>query len=307
MRTFDASEIERLLGWDAAYASQELAFRNLADGIADQPARLILPSQAEGEATGFCYAARLGPGHGMVCKFGGVAEHNPAAGLPAVHALVAALDAHTGAPTALLDGEALTVRRTAAASLLAARHLAPKAARLGIIGAGVQARGHLEALRSRYDFRWVVGWSRRPQRCAELGEGVLVAPSAEDVAKNCDLIILATTSKEPVLRGSWITAGTTVISVGSFSADRCEVDDELVDRANLLVVDHPPIALEHAGPLVRAVADGRRRPANLVALGDVVAGRHPGRSHTDQIVYYNSVGVGVQDAAAAWAVIEAAR
>ncbi|HKT02618.1 MAG TPA: hypothetical protein VJT31_24070, partial [Rugosimonospora sp.] len=114
VRVIDGDEVRRRLDLDAAYRSQVEAFRCLGTGEADLPDRLILDGTG-GDAVSFCYAARLRPGTGAVCKFGAVAGGNAARGLPSVHAVVLALHPTTGEPVALVDGEALTDLRTSAA------------------------------------------------------------------------------------------------------------------------------------------------------------------------------------------------
>lgn len=312
MLVLGAADIEALLDLDAARASQRRAFECLALGLAQQPKRLLLEAPA-GMALGFSYAARVEPGTGVVCKVGGVAEHNAADGLPSVSALVVALDPVTGVPAAILDGTAVTTLRTAAASAVAVERLAPGPARtLAIIGSGVQAHAHARALCRVRRFASVRLWSPNPgsrdsavrRLGAELSAAAYAADSAEDAAAGADVVVACTTSSEPVLRAGWIADGALVVSIGSFAPDRCEVDRDLVRRAAMVVVDHAEIALEQAGPIVAAVAAGELEREALVTLGDVVTGtaRRP-----DGLVFFNSVGLGVQDAAAAWAVVAAAR
>jgi ornithine cyclodeaminase len=121
------------------------------------------------------------------------------------------------------------------------------------------------------------------------------------------MVAACTLSSTPVVRGAWLAPGCTVVSVGSFEPTRSEVDTEVVRRAAAVVVDDLETAAEHAGPIVDALRDGVLTRADLIPLGGVLTGRHPARTHPDDIVFYNSVGLGIQDAAAAWAVIEAAR
>lgn len=121
------------------------------------------------------------------------------------------------------------------------------------------------------------------------------------------LVAACTLSTTPVVRGAWLTPGCTVISVGSFEPTRSEVDADAVRRAAAVVVDDPGTAAEHAGPVVDALRDRLLAREDLIGLGDVLTGARTARTGPDDIVFYNSVGLGVQDAAAAWAVVHAAR
>lgn len=312
-RYYDAEEISRRLDLDTTYRSQIEAFRCLGTGEAELAERLILAGGGPSDdALAFCYVARLRPGTPPVCKFGAVAAGNKARGLPTVHAVVVALDAHTGEPTALFDGEAITTLRTPAATAVALDHLAPPTARtLAVIGCGVQGRAHLRALAHARDLAEIRLFDHTPgnavaaARAAEtLGVRTRITDSARDAVAAADLVVTCTSSAEPVLSYDWLAPGATVVSIGSFAPDRLEVDATLVARAATVAVDHAPTALRQAGPVVAAVAAGYVAPADLIQLGDVVA--HGRRVRTDprEVVYYNSVGLGVQDAAAVSAILE---
>jgi ornithine cyclodeaminase len=306
VRFIDAAEVRRRLDLDAAYRSQVEAFRCLGEGTADLPDRLILDGTG-GDAVNFCYAARLRPGTGAVCKFGAVAAGNAARGLPSVHALVLALHPVTGEPVAIVDGEALTERRTAAATALAVDLLArPDAETLAVVGCGLQGRAHVRALARRRPYQkiWLVDHTpaHAADAAADLADlPVAVAPSPVPA----DVIVLCTTSSVPVLPDAALRPGATVVSIGSFERGRREVAPSFVTGVDRVVVDHRPSALRQAGPIVAAVANGSLDPSSIVDLGSLVARGVPGRDRPEETVYYNSVGVGVQDAAAVWALLDA--
>jgi ornithine cyclodeaminase/alanine dehydrogenase-like protein (mu-crystallin family) len=310
VRLIDADEVRRRLDLDTAYRSQVEAFRCLGTGVADLPERLILDGTG-GDAVTFCYAARLRPGTGAVCKFGAVAAGNAARGLPSVHALVLALHPTTGEPVALLDGEAITERRTAAASALAVDRLAAAdASTLAVVGCGLQGRAHARALARRRAYRRIWLADHTPAHAAAAAADlsdlpVAVAPSIDAAAADADILILCTTSSTPVLSAASPRPGTTVLSIGSFERGRHEVAPSFVAGADRVVVDHLPSALRQAGPIVAAAADGTLDPESIVDLGAVVAGDLSVRRSPGESVFYNSVGVGVQDAAAVWAVLHA--
>jgi ornithine cyclodeaminase len=307
--------VTELLDTDAAIASQRAAFTALGDGTAELPGKIMHPSRFD-DSVVFAYLARLSADTGAVAKFGSVNPANTAAGLPTVHAVINALDPVTGQLAAVMDGTAVTTLRTAAASAVALDALATAdSAELGLLGSGTQALAHARAVARVRDLRSVRVWSPNPARRAraarrlatELGVATKAVDTAEEAVAGLPMLAACTLSSTPVVRGVWLAPGCTVVSVGSFEPTRSEVDTEVVRRAAAVVVDDPETAAEHAGPIVDALRDGVLTRADLIPLGGVLTGRHPARTHPDDIVFYNSVGLGIQDAAAAWAVIEAAR
>lgn len=309
-----AADVTELLTVDLAIESQRKAFRNLASGDGILAERLLM-SGAE-ESVSFCYAARLDAGSGAVCKFGSVNPGNDARGLPNISALVTVLDELTGLPVAIMDGTSVTTIRTSAASAVAVEALArPGSTRLAVIGSGVQAAAHVRAIARVLELTEVAIWSPDRSRCEGLvrilnGEfdfTVVAAESAATAVSDADVIATCTSSSAPVLENSWVKDGATVVSVGSFAPDRFEIPQDLVARAAAVVIDHTGTAVEHAGPIVQALAEGTLETADLIELGDILIGRKVARTSADQVIYYNSVGVGIQDAAAAQAVLTAAQ
>ncbi|MFI1480233.1 ornithine cyclodeaminase family protein [Streptomyces sp. NPDC020747] len=308
-------QVAALLDTDTAIRSQRAAFTALGDGTAELPGKIMHPSGFD-DSVVFAYLARLSAGTGAVAKIGSVNPGNAAAGLPTIHAVINALDPVTGQLVAVMDGTAVTTLRTAAASAVAFDALAtPDSAELGLIGSGTQALAHARSVARVRDLRAVRIWSPSPERraraarllAAELGIPVKAVDSAEEAVAGLPMVAACTLSSTPVVRGEWLAPGCTVVSVGSFEPSRSEVDTEVVRRAAAVVVDDPETAAEHAGPVVEALRSGTLAPDDLIPLGGVLTGRREGRTTGRDIVYYNSVGIGIQDAAAAWAVIDAAR
>lgn len=309
-----AADVQRLLDVDLAIESQRRAFEELGRGRALLPARLLV--EGGHDSVAFCYAARLSPDSGAVCKFGSVNPANADRALPTISALITVLDPDDGRPAAIMDGTAVTTLRTAAASAVAAEALAnPESRRIAVLGAGVQAEAHVRAFSRVLGLESVRVWSRTAARREELARAldqdydfrVSATATAEEAVRDADIVVACTTSADPVLETAWLQPGATVISIGSFAPDRCEVPQELLTRAAAVVVDDIDAATEHAGPIVQGLAAGLLARDALVSLGEVVAGLVPGRTNSSEIVYYNSVGIGVQDAAAAAAVVAAAR
>ncbi|MCO1580545.1 hypothetical protein M8C13_32800 [Crossiella sp. SN42] len=171
----------------------------------------------------------------------------------------------------------------------------------------MQGRWHVRALARVRNLRRIRMWSPNRERCAhtagqlteELGVEVVPVPDPVAAVGDADLVIAGTLSHTPVVPTAEVAAGATVVSVGSFAPDRHEVDQALLDRADRVVVDHVPTATGHAGPIMRAVAEGVLTEGDLTSLGEVLCGTRPGRRAPSDLVVYHSVGLGVQDAAAA--------
>ncbi|WP_336109959.1 ornithine cyclodeaminase family protein [Streptomyces sp. PTD9-10] len=310
-----AAEVTRLVGADAAIASQRAAFTALGTGEADTPGKIMQPSRFD-DSVVFAYVSRLSKDTGAVAKFGSVNPGNAAAGLPTVHAVVTALDPGTGRLAAVLDGTAVTTLRTAAGSAVAVDALAvPGRTELALLGSGTQAHAHARMIARVREVTAVRLWSPTPGRrtaaadtlAAGLGVPVRAVDSAEEAVTGAGVVAACTLSRTPVVRGAWLAPGCTVVSVGSFEPTRHEVDTDVVRRAAAVVVDDAGTAAGHAGPVVDALRDGLLSPDALIPLGEVLTGRRGARTAPQDIVYYNSTGLGIQDAAAAWAVIRAAK
>jgi ornithine cyclodeaminase/alanine dehydrogenase-like protein (mu-crystallin family) len=306
-----AADVAEVFDLDTALASQREAFGRLGRGEADQPARLMLPDPRDGSFA-FCYAARLAPDSGAVSKFGSVNPANAAVGLPTVSATVLVLDPDDGHLVAVIEGTTLTALRTSAASALAATLLArPGAATAAVLGPGVQGRGHVRALAHALPLQDVRLWGRdrqAVQRAAaeldgEVRPRLVVAATVDEAVAGADIVACCTASPSPLVEAEQLGRGATVISIGSITPERSEVGLGVLAGARPVVVDHRPAGLEHAGPVLQALAAGLLGETDLVELGEVVAGRHPGRQDPDDLVFYNSLGLGVQDAAAAWAIV----
>ncbi|MGW4384123.1 ornithine cyclodeaminase family protein [Kitasatospora sp. NPDC004531] len=307
-------QVARILDEDLAIASQRRAFLALDDGTGEQPAKIMHAARCD-DSVSFAYLARLSADSGVAAKIGNVNPGNAALGLPTVSAVINLFDPRTGRLVAVLDGTVITTRRTAAASAVAVDALSPPdAADLAVLGSGEQALAHARAIARIRPLRTIRLWSPTPahrERAAttltdELALPVEAADTPERAVTGAALVAACTLSAEPVVHGARLADGCTVVSVGSFEPGRREVDDRVLDRAAAVVVDDPATAAEHAGPVVRALRTGALAASALLPLGGVLSGRLKARRSPADIVYYNSVGLGIQDAAAAWAVLDAA-
>lgn len=236
---------------------------------------------------------------------------------PTHQAVIVAFDPVTGTPAALLDGEAITAARTAAASALATQLLArPDARVLTVIGTGVQARAHLRAVTRVRDFREVRIVSRDRGKAEAMVRELADVPHAAaylniaDATRDADVICAATHSPDPVVKREWLREGAHVNSVGYNTAGR-EVDEATVVDA-LVVVESRAAALaappSGSNDLNWPIRDGRITKEHIHAeLGEIVSGTRPGRGNDRQITLYKSVGVAVEDAAATALVLRLAR
>ncbi|WP_431283141.1 ornithine cyclodeaminase family protein [Humitalea sp. 24SJ18S-53] len=234
-----------------------------------------------------------------------VAPGNGQRGLPAVHAAYLLSDGATGAPVALLDGAALTDRRTAAASVLAAGYLArPDSRRLLLLGAGRVAHALAEAYAHRFPLAdiaiWTPGGVNGPHlaetlRASGLPARATISPNPADF----DIVAAATLATAPLILGATVSPGTHIDLVGAYRPDMRESDAALLARATL-VVDTRDGALAEAGDILQAIAEGAITATHVVAdLADLCRGLHPGRQTPQEVTVFKSVGWAGEDLAAA--------
>lgn len=308
-----ASDIKSVFTAPVAIASQQAAFEGLGRGTAVQPERIVM---TDARTDTFCYAAKVSPESGAVCKFGAVVPGNTAYGLPSISATILVLDSEYGTLAAVLDGTTVTTLRTAAASAVAVRALARSDAHvLAVIGAGVQGIAHAELIGEVLDLTEIRIFSPDQQQCSsavqtiagQTSARVIAATSSSEAARGADVIVTCTTSSTPVLDDTDVLDGATVVSVGSFAADRSELPTALLGRAARVVVDHRKVSSVHAGSVLAAVSAGNLQFDEVLEIGDVLVGNVVARQSDSEVIIYNTVGIGVQDAAAAEAILAAAR
>ncbi len=297
--------------FSAADVARELDFRPLADALSEAFARGAEVPLRHAHALGPREALLLMPAwspEALGVKLVTVFTDNAARGLASVNAIYVLLDRVSGAPLAVIDGEELTLRRTAAASALAARFLArPDARTLLLVGSGrlapFRARAHF-ALRP--ELTRVRVWGRSDQRTQttaqllrDAGLPVETVSDLELAVASADIVSCATTSTQPLVHGAWLAPGTHLDLVGSFQPAMREVDDEAVARARLFV-DTYAGALAEAGDLVEPLRRGViRREDVLGDLAQLVRQECVGRTGPDDITLYKSVGTALADLAAA--------
>src|SRR2546430_5018503 len=288
---------------DEPAVQQRLRYQELIPAIADalaalsagrvvQPVRAVLPVAPH---HGFfalmpAYAGSLGP------KL--VTFYPQNVGVHTHHALIVMLKPETGEPLAVMDGRLITEMRTAAASAVATERLARADTKvLAILGSGVQAKSHLAALRHVRSFKEVRVWSPHNAPAFAERHGVKAVATGADAARGADVVVVAASSTTPILQGRWLSPGAHVNAIGATRPEWRELDDDLVTTAHVFV-DSREAALRESGDVIAAKSE-------VTEIGAVVAGTAPGRRNAKEITLFKSVGVAVEDVAAAALVLGA--
>ena len=317
MLILSRADVERLLDPDALRGAVARAMADLSAGRASMPPRIaaLVPERQGLLAAMPAYLPSAGA---LTTKLVSLFPRNT--GRPTHQAVIVVFDPANGTPVALMDGEAITAARTAAGSALATELLARSdAAVLAVIGTGVQARAHLRAVPRVRSFREVRVAGHDAAKARALvddarswlgGITLRAAASYAEAIAGADVVSAATHSPEPVVRREWLSPGAHITSVGYNTAGR-EIDGATI-RDALLVVESRAAALAPppagSNDIAMAIAEGAITKEHVHAeLGELVAGTRPGRTDARQITLYKSVGVAVQDAAAAALVLDAAR
>lgn len=302
------SDVEPLLPMRECIEVMADALAALARGQVHQPVRAMLHPPGAAGLLGLMpsYLAGERPAYGLkaICVFHG----NVALGKDAHQGVVMLFSGQTGEPLAVINASAITAVRTAAVSGVATRLLArPDAGELAIIGAGVQARTHLEAMACVRPLRRARVASRQPERVRHLvAEVAALYPfpieaveSAEAAVRDADLIVAATTATKPVVRREWISPGAHINAIGAYLATTREIDSATVADASLFV-DQREAALRMAGDYLIPLQEGVITEDHLRAeIGEVQIGAKPGRTDDREITLFKSLGLAVEDLAAA--------
>jgi alanine dehydrogenase len=330
-RLLTEADVKAVLTMDDLIDTMTTALQRFSTGGVVQPVRSVVGVNDHaffGVMPAYVRSANASgerPDASLGAKLVTVFDSNTARGLPTHLASIALLDPDTGALRALLDGRYITESRTAAVSAVTSRLLARKtASSLAIIGSGVQARSHLEALSRVHRLRQVTVWSPNQGRreefvraavkgapydtgttdTASVGDGlqavrrVAAVDHAGEAVVGADLIVLATSSPTPVIENNWVKPGAHVMSVGACRPNQREMDPELVQRARLFV-DSRAAALVESGDVVMGIDEGRFTAGHILAeIGELVNGAS-GR-HTEQdVTIFKSLGLAVEDVTAA--------
>jgi ornithine cyclodeaminase/alanine dehydrogenase-like protein (mu-crystallin family) len=306
LRILSESDCRSVLNMATAIDIQGEAFTLLAQGRSVEGLRSMATSETPRGVAIFnpCFL-REGKGYGIkvISDF----YENDKRGVVRMSGLVCLFDGETGHPHTVLEAGYLTDLRTGAGTGLAARYLARKDSKvLTIIGAGRVARNQLEALAEIFDLQTVFLSTRSAERGNEfiarmsaaggrIPKDIRLVESREDAIRDSDIVVAATTSKNPVVSGAWLRPGTFVASVGTYENTMREVDSETIKRSSKLVIDSRADCLHNAGDFVIPIGEGVIRRDQIAEIAEVVGGARPPRQSDDEITYYKSIGVPIQD------------
>src|SRR5213596_762802 len=311
MRVVPLEAFRDKVPFTVAIAAVERGFRALGRGEAALPDPMVLELR-EQQAEVHVKGAHLAGGRHIVLKVATGFYRNRARGLPSGDGMFLLLDADTGVPAVLLEEHGyLTDFRTAAAVALTLKYLAPRDTREALlVGAGALARLTARAMLAQMPLARLTLWNRTRERAEalskELGQAVetRIAPALESAVRDHRVIVTATASTTPLVMAPWVGPGTHITSVGTGSPEKIELEPALLGRADKLVADRV-FQTERYGNLHHAIAAGAvTRDKVYAELGDLAAGRLPGRESATEITVADLTGVGVQDAAIAQAVVE---
>jgi len=303
IRILTGDDVRAALPMPKAIDIMKSAFGQLSAGKATVPLRTRISS---GKGVTLLMSAYLHSSQDLGIKIVSIYKDNPSLGLPTTTASVIVLDPQTGIPRALIEGDALTAIRTGATGGLAAELLARRnATKIALFGAGVQGRAQLQGVMAVASITEVNLFDLSLSAAQKLADEITTWKNALTVnlgsnprqaIQDADIIITATTSSTPLFNGNDLKPGTHITGVGSFTPEMQEVDEVTVRRARV-VVDSREACLSEAGDIIipKATIDAE--------LGEIINGLKPGRQSDEEITFFKTVGVAVEDAAAASAVL----
>jgi ornithine cyclodeaminase len=309
MRILNHDNVVRALPMAECIAAMERALIDLADGAYYLPLRLKARPEGQPNRMGFMPALRLAPERRLwsvkeIC----VTPANGAKGLDPHQGMVILHDGYDGRPIGIVDASSLTAIRTAAVTAVATARLAPaRIAKVAIVGAGVQAKAHIEALRCIVpsDASFVIG-NRTKDRAIAVAREMNCdwSPTIKEAIADADVVCTVTGSYQPILRLEWLKPGCHLNAVGSSLAAARELDGPTMSAASLFV-DRTESAINESGEFIFALQEKYINSDHIRAeLGDVLTGRHPGRTSQAEFTIFKSLGLAVEDLAAAELALE---
>jgi ornithine cyclodeaminase/alanine dehydrogenase-like protein (mu-crystallin family) len=293
----DEASVRAALRWDPLIAAMEAALAAFSSGQVIQPVRNMLTIEEGKRYLGIMPAVTR---EAMGLKFVSFYPGNAGTGVPTHLGLILLSRPDTGEPLAVMDGRLITEMRTAAVSAAVTKRLAaPETRVLALLGSGVQASAHLEALSRVRQFDDIRVWSRKPERAQRFADehNTKAVLDVESAVRNADVIVTATNALEPFLKGSWLKRGALVNAVGSPRPTWRELDDEVM-TAGVLVVDSREAVLKESGDVILSKAP------IYAEVGEIFAGMKP-KPPPGSTIVFKSVGIAVEDIAAARLVYEA--
>ena len=303
-------DVRRLLDMESCIEAMTEVLASLARRELFQPLRFVVRPPDVAGLLGLMPAHRGGPSPAYALKEIVVTPGNPARGLDAHQGGVLLHDGETGELVAVLNASPVTEIRTAAVSAVATRALArPDVGRVAILGAGVQARAHVEAMRAVLDDPEIRIWARKLEAAEQLAAevGANASPSCEAALFEAEVVCTTTSSSEPIVERHWLASGAHINAVGSSIPTARELDTQTVASSSLFV-DRRESTLNESGDYLIAHAEGAIGADHIKAeLGEVLVGMHPGREDEDELTLFKSLGIAVEDLAAAELVVRRAR
>jgi len=306
MLVLSEKQVQSLIDIDELISTLEKAHIQYSTGKAVMPVRLVVPlPQIQGRITSM--PGFLDEDKALGMKVVTYFQENPKRNLPAILGTIMLFSAETGKMIAAMDGSYITAIRTACASAVATKALAnAEAPVLGILGAGVQARSHIQALARVRKIERIKIYSPSGASASAIKKDLApakiaidVAESAEDAVRDADLLVAATTSTKPIVKSEWLKAGVHINAVGSHRPDYREIDGVTLARAKLIVDSREAIMAE-CGDILLAIKEKTISENHIHGeIGEVLAGTKPGRSSAGEVTLYKSVGIAIQDVATA--------
>ena len=315
MLVLSEQQVQSLIDIDELIGALEQAHIQYSTGKAVMPVRLVVPlPEIQGRVTSM--PGYLNEDKALGMKVVTYFQENPKRNLPAILATIMLFSPETGKIIATMDGSYITAIRTACASAMATRALAsPQTRVLGILGAGVQARAHIQALTRVRAIEKIKLYSPSGTSAAaiqkemqpQIKPRIEVVKTAEEAVRDADLLATVTTAKEPIVKSAWLKAGAHVNAVGSHRPDLREIDGATLARAKLIVDSRDAIMAECGDILLALKEKSIGENAIHAEIGEVLAGKKSGRTSAGEMTLYKSVGIAIQDVAAANLVYRKAR
>lgn len=299
------NDVQRLITMREAIDAVEEAFKELYLGKAILPERttLMLKNGSISQMSAYLEEANV-----AVTKVFGIFPKNAKYNLPTTVATLLVYDIETGKIAAVMDATYLTAIRTGAVSGVATKYLALKdSKKVGIIGCGAQGKTQLWAITEVRNIEKVYAYDKiegakkafSDEMSKRLGIDIIPVDSSKDAVKDADIIITATTSADPVVRGEWVREGTHINAIGSYYPHARELDTETIVKSKV-IVDLKRAALEEAGDIIIPIKERVITEGHIYAeLGEIVSGKKPGRTDEKEITIFKAVGLAIQDAAVA--------
>ena len=307
MLLLSESQVQSLIDIDELISTLEKAHIQYSSGNAVMPLRLVVPlPRIQGRITSM--PGFLNEDKSLGMKVVTYFQENPRQNLPAILGTIMLFSAETGKMIAVMDGSYITAIRTASASAMATKPLAnAETPVMGILGAGVQARAHIQALTRVRRIERIKIYSPSGTSAAAIKKdmeaatriAIDVARNAEDAVRDSDLLVAGSTAREPIINCEWLKNGAHINAVGSHRPDDREIDGATVARSKV-VVDSREAIMAECGDILLAIKEKSISENHIHGeIGEVLAGVKAGRSSRDEITLYKSVGIAIQDVATA--------